>query len=197
MSGNRPWTREEDQLLLDGAGVFAVHWFERKIGRSTDAIYRRAYDLYGGGLSRGTHTLLGAARETGYGPSQLLRGQRALNQKWKRLSVNGPYLITFDQLTELTDWLRQDYWCQKLRLYGCVNCGSDDRPPRGKGLCSRDYERIRYLCRTHQLPSSLSLLSELSQALDGNGSEVRALRERLDKGWGPTEQQVMMLATAA
>ena len=78
--GNR-WTRQEDQLLLDGAGVFAIDWFQRKTERTRKAIYQRAFDLYGrGGLSRGTFSLQRAATETGYSRSQLQRAQRALGQ---------------------------------------------------------------------------------------------------------------------
>ncbi len=191
------WTRQEDQLLLDGAGVFAVEWFQRKTERTRKSIYRRAFDLYGrGGLSRGTYSLERAADETGYSPSQLLRAQSALGQKWKRLSAPASYLITVEQLDDLIGWLQHDYWCSRLRLYGCVNCGSDKRPARGMGLCPKDYWQIRRLCTKLELPRSVCRLLELVVHLDSPAPEMRALGERLHKGWGPTIKQVKGLAAA-
>ena len=204
MSG-RPWTKDEDRALLDGAGVFSINWFRKKAGptdtyptspnRSRYAIYRRAERILGkGGLTRGTNTLMQAANETGYTREQILRAQRACNQKWKRLSPRGPFLITYEQLDEMVGWLRQDYWCKTLRLYGCVNCGADRRPSRGKGLCPRCYFKTRRLCRAHRLPWRLRALTAMVQGLDETRSEVRVIQDHVERGWGLTEKQIKILA---
>lgn len=203
MSG-RPWTKDEDRALLDGAGVFSINWFRKKAGptdtyptapnRSRGAIYRRAERILGkGGLTRGTNTLMQAAKETGYTREQILRAQRACNQKWKRLSPRGPYLITFEQLDEMIGWLRQDYWCKKLRLYGCVNCGDSDRPSRGKGLCPRCYFKTRRVSISFRVPWRRGALVELVQGLDETRAEVRVIRDHLERGWGLTEDQIKTL----
>lgn len=189
----KAWTREEDQILLDGAGVFAVDWFCRKTGRSRASLYSRTQHLYGpGGLSRGTYSLESASAETGYTREQLLRAQSALDQKWKRLSSRGRFLITFEQLQAMVEWLKHDYWCSKLRLYGCVNCGSSARPPRGMGLCPTDYWRVRRLCKRLGLPTTLDGLVNSIEGLTSPSLVI--LRERLAKGWGPTIDQARELA---
>ncbi len=209
MSGRR-WTKEGDKALINGAGVFSIAWFQNAAGQSYDypnaplrsrlAIYRRAERVIGqGGLRRGTHSLDQAAAETGYAHEQLLRAQRALNQKWKRLSPRGPYLITFEQLEEIVGWLRGDYWCTKLRLYGCVECGSDSRPARGKGLCPRCYFIIYRFCQARGLPTKLPELRRTIEGLDAANPEVRAslqaAREHLERGWAPTAQQMRAIAS--
>ena len=209
MPGRR-WTKKEDAALLDGVGVFSLAWFRRRAGTSYDmpsaplrspaAVYMRAARLIGSSsLTRGTHTLKDAARSTGYTIEQLQRAQQALSQKWKRLSPRGPYLITFDQLDEIVGWLRQDYWCKKLRLYGCVNCGDNHSPPRGMGLCARCYRRLRRILTLAGLPRRLPGLVSMLQgiALDEVPTEMRAFissaQRNLDRGWSLTEKQIRIL----
>lgn len=204
------WTKTQDAALLDGVGVFSLAWFRKRSGQSYDyphalrrsrmAVYNRATRLIGSGsLTRGTSTLAEAERETGYAAEQLQRAQAALNQKWKRLSPRGPYLITFDQLDEVVGWLRNDYWCAKLRLYGCVNCGDNHKPARGMGLCQRCYHRTRRILSRLGLPKRLTDLSSVVQALDGLTPEVRAFVDmalkHLERGWSLTENQIQTLLT--
>ncbi len=192
----KAWTKAEEQILRDSVGAFSLDYFKRKTGRSRRAIYTRTHKIYGaGGLSRGTHSLESAASDTGYSKEQFWRAQSALDQKWKRLSPKGRFLITFEQLQSMVDWLQHDYWCARLRLYGCANCGSSVRPARGMGLCPTDYWRVRRMCARLDLPSSCSRLLILAESLDEAPAEVRALRERLEKGWGPTTQQIETLAS--
>lgn len=210
MAGRR-WTKKEDRSLLDGAGVFSIAWFRRKAGnsyrypnapkRSRMAVYRRAQRLLGrGGLTRGTYTLVQASRETSYDRSQILRAQHALNQKWKRLSPRGPFLITFDQLDEILGWLQQDYWCSKLRLYGCVNCGANGRPSRGRGQCPKCFWRIRRLTRRLGFPTATPVLSALVEScLDnaplGMRASLQRASEHLGRGWALTEEQILTIAS--
>jgi len=207
--GGRRWTKKEDDALFDGIGVFSIPWFQRKAGKSYDyphaplrsrkAIYSRAARRLGtGSLTRGTHTLIAAARETGYSRGQIQRAQSALNQKWKRLSTRGPYLITFDQLDEIIGWLRQDYWCMKLHLYGCVNCGDKQRPSAGMGLCQWCYRRLRGLLRRLDLPTQPKKILILMQSMDEPPLEMRAFVQRakadLGRGWSLDEKQIRTLA---
>lgn len=204
----RHWTKEEDASLLDGVGVFSIQWFRKRAGKTLDyensplrsrlAIYKRAKRLIkSGSLTRGTYTLIEAARETGYAREQLQRAQAALNQKWKRLSPRGPFLITFDQLEELTGWLRQDYWCTALRLYGCVNCGDAHKPPRGMGLCQTCYWRIRRALQSFELPTRRDHLLRFVQSLDAPQFEVQSYlakaRQHLERGWAPTEDHIRII----
>lgn len=209
MPGRR-WAKKEDAALLDGVGVFSLAWFRKHAGSSHDypyapprseaAVKMRAARLIGSGsLTRGTHTLAQAARETGYAREQIQRAQSALNQKWKRLSPRGPYLITFDQLDEIVGWLRQDYWCVRLRLYGCVNCGDNHNPPRGMGLCRRCYKRIRRILNAAGLPRRPSGMLDVVQSLDVAMPEVRAFSDvvlrQLERRWSLTESQIQELLT--
>lgn len=205
--GGRRWTKKEDRALLDGIGVFSIAWFRRQAGKTGDypsaplrsaaAIYNRACLILGpGGLTRGTHSLKGAERETGYTRDQILRAQRALGQKWKRLSARGHYLITFEQLDEIVEWLKHDYWCCPLRLYGCTNCGDDRHPSRGNGQCPKCYWRLRRLARRLGIPTQRADLVRVVQTLDGGELQVRRIREYLERKWGLTETQLRYLATS-
>lgn len=153
MGRGRHWTKQEEQALLHGVGIYGVAWFERNTGdglvwpgapkgRTRHAIYSKARRLYGpGGLSRGVYTLSRLVRETGYGVSHFRRAMRACAQKWKRTSPRGRYLICEDQAEELVAWLRGDYWGKRHRLYNCAWCGSPSRDHYARGLCTRCYQR--------------------------------------------------------
>lgn len=209
MPAGRRWTKKEDAALLDGVGVFSIGWFRKKAGvsfgypnaplRSRDAVCQRARRLLGSkSLTRGTYNLTQAARETGYAREQLQRAQTALNQKWKRLSPRGRFLITFDQLDEMIGWLRQDYWCAQLRLYGCVNCGDSHGSSLGMGLCNRCYPRIRRLLRSFRFPTRRDQLLEFVQNLDAPPGEMQRYliraRHNLERGWSMTDEQIRILA---
>lgn len=202
--GGRRWTKGENRALMDGVGVFSVAWFCKQAGptgsypsaptRSRKAIYNHAARLLGrGGLKRGTQDLEQAGRETGYTRRQILRAQRALAQKWKRLSPRGDYLITFEQLDEIVGWLQQDYWCPKLHLYGCVNCGDNRKPTRGNGKCPKCYWLLRNLSQKHGIPTNLNQLRVYVQSLDDQSALMRLIREHLERGWGLTVKQTKYL----
>ena len=193
----KPWTKREDQVLIDGAGVFAIAWFERKLGRSRDAIESRARKVCGpGGLCRGTHSLRSMMRETGYTQSQVLRARTALDQKWKRLGPRGQYLITFEQQNEMVGWLRHDYWCPRLRLYSCVNCGGSQRPPKGMGLCLTCYWKVRNATSAAGRPQGLRSLRAMVESVEKGTVGMRILRDQVAKGRGPTVGQLGELLAA-
>lgn len=164
MGSRRKWTKKEEQTLLQGASIYGVKWFQRKMGRSANAILSKARRLYGkGGLTRGSYSLRKASEWTGYHPSQLRRAQAALRQKWKRTSPKGPFLIYEEQLEELVEWLKQDYWNGHHRLYGCLWCDTGARPHYALGLCKRCYQCYVQKLRRKGLPSSVYGLLRIIQ----------------------------------
>lgn len=152
----RRWTEEESRTLLLGVGAFSLDWLRRKThGRTSAAIYARMRRSFGGGgLARGSYTLRGACRETGYESRQLLRSRAALNQRWPRTGPGGSYLVSAEQLEDLCAWLVRDYWCAKLTLYACRECGQDDRPHRRGGMCSPCSHAVRRYAQRCGLPAS-------------------------------------------
>lgn len=159
---SKEWTPKDDQVLEDGIGSFGWQWFQKKTSkphdgldrrRSKAAIYMRLRRMgISGGLTRGTFSLQQVSTATGYSISQLRRAQSALGQRWKRTSRTGPYLILEEQVEELLEWLKHDYWCKSLRLYGCVNCGTQVRPHYSGGQCRRCYYQRRRETQRYFLP---------------------------------------------
>jgi hypothetical protein len=169
------WTREEDHVLLEGAGAFGLAWFRRRIGpsyafpgappRSPDAIYARARKLWGkGGMTRGSYSMRQIAEESGYTRMQLRRAQKALQHSYRRTSPNSRMLVTDDQRLDLFAWLASDFWCKPLHRYGCVWCGTRERPHKGGGLCSRCYYAFRRATVRRAMPQSLESLCRLAEA---------------------------------
>lgn len=192
----KPWSKKAERALLHGIGFYGVEWFRRQAGkpydypnapacRSRAAVYAKARALFGaGGLTRGVFTLARLARDTGYHVTQLRRAGSALNQKWKRLGPRGCYLLTDEQVEDILEWLKHDFWSKALRLYVCVWCGGKEHPHKGGGLCSRCYWQHRRLCEVLDLPSSLEAQLELV---------TRALRA---PGWQARERELLEAARA-
>ena len=156
------WTKREERVVFQGAGIYGLDWFQRKTGRTLDAVKAKARRLYGGGgLTRGSFTLREAARQTGYHVDQLWRAMQALRQQWKRTSPRGSFLIYEEQLEELVQWLKTDYWNKRHRLYGCLWCNTESRAHYSLGLCRRCYNQ--YVQRLHRggLPQSCQDLLEV------------------------------------
>ena len=180
------WSKSEEYTLLQGVSIYGLDWFQRKTGRSLDAISAKARRLFGaGGLTRGSYSLRGAARRTGYHITQLKRAQAALRQKWKRTSPRGSFLIYEEQLEELVAWLRNDYWDGRHRLYGCLWCDTDRRPHHAVGLCRRCYQTYVQRLRRGGLPQSSSGLLGVVQRISRSKSagflveaETRLVRGR-------------------
>lgn len=144
----RRWTAVETRALIVGLGAYGIAWFQKRAGlsygypnaplRSIDAVSRRVARVTGSRrFTQGAYTLTALTRRSGYSRGQLRRAQSALNQKWKRTSANGSFLITDEQAEEVLEWLKHDFWTRTRRLYGCVQCGEDKRPPKVWGLCRR------------------------------------------------------------
>ncbi len=189
MQKNRAWTKKEVSTLYQGAGVYGLTWFTRRTGRSAVAVRAKAHKLFGG-LSRGSYSLRQASGRTGYTVNQILRARKALMQKWKRTSPKGAYLIYEDQLDEITDWLRNDYWSVLHCLYGCLWCGTTQSPHYALGLCERDYQRFYKLCLRAEVPSiSILGLERIFTEMEGhmNIAQEAKIREAFEKSRVPVE----------
>lgn len=146
----KEWAKREEMALFQGAGVYGFAWFESHTGdsydwenapkgRSRDAVKAKARRLYQSGITRGSYTLNQICKKTGYDKKQVRRAMVALAQKWKRTSPHGSFLIYEEQVEDIIQWLKTDYWATKHRLYNCLWCGTEKRPHRSAGLCQRCY----------------------------------------------------------
>lgn len=198
----RPWSKVEDRHLTLGVGAYGWVWFRQKLPTRTDAEIRgRMRRLFGAAtLTRGVYTLEQVRANTGYHHTQLRRAQRALGQKWRRTCVGGVYLISEEQVEELTAWLVQDYWAKKLDLYGCCWCGSREREHRSVGLCAPCYWQSVRLARALGLPVTLAGKRDLIQELVGAGALARddgaleRCKAKLRKGVTPAIDDLELLA---
>jgi hypothetical protein len=110
---NPVWTKELDARLLDMIGSKSYAQMAKALGKSVDALRKRAKAL-GHPLDQGTTTLRELSRETGYDRHQLRRAGDALNQHWKR-ATNRKLLITTEQAIALVDYLAADRWKGRTR----------------------------------------------------------------------------------
>jgi hypothetical protein len=204
------WTKKEIAMLLDGVGSYGFIWFQNQTNpgydwvgapksRSLAALYAKLRREGGaGGFTRGVFTLREMLVLTGYSRSQILRAQRALGQKWKRLRVHGAYLITDEQMDDITGWLQHDYWAPQHRLYACLWCTSDKSRPYALGLCCPCYYQYRRFCLALELPvrvgDQLRLLDQAS-GLDVYGKILDNARSRLEAGRALAQSQLEWLAS--
>lgn len=208
----RKWTKREENQLLQGVGVFGIGWFRRNTqsaydwpgaprGRTRAALYAKARRLYGrGGFSKGSFSLRKASKVTGYSITQIKRAMEALKQKWKRTSATGSYLIFEEQLEEITQWLRKDFWSKKQRAYCCLWCQRESVGHHGRGLCFRCYQRYYQRLRRLGLPLETDQLVEKIEVLRESGiieeaSVATALRS-LERGHALPEIFLARLARA-
>ena len=190
------WTEKEVRTLMMGLGAFGIDWFRQRTGTSYDypnapqrsikAISCRIARAAGGyGFVKGAYTLASLVKRSGYDKRQIRRAQSALNQKWKRTSLRGSFLITDDQAEELLAWLQHDYWSRKRRLYCCVQCSSTGRRPKVWGLCRPCYKRVYDAINRLrvELPAGdLGLLDEFIQKVrGGKGFRWAHLRELMKR----------------
>ena len=196
--GGKKWSAEDSREVMLGIGAYGVAWFERKSGRSRDAIYSHLRRNYGCALGRGTYSLDQAARNTGYAKSQLLRARDAMGQRWKRLSATGTHLITEEQVDDLVVWLGHDYWCKKYRLYACITCGEKVKPPKAHGRCSSCYFRARRRFAAHNLPFSKEGILDHIRILRRNADQkdrdlLIGLKATFRSGKPPSDDQLNFL----
>ena len=192
----RFWTKQEEYALLQGVSIYGIEWFQRKTGKSLDAVVSKARRLYGSSsLTRGAYTLRGAVRSTGYDVKQLRRAQSALRQKWKRTSPRGSFLIYEEQLEELVSWLKTDYWSGQHRLYCCLWCDTENRPHYSLGLCRRCYYRYTQRLYRGGFPFSCKkLLGVVRQILKSIDARFLVDAEsHLARGRALTESDVVLL----
>lgn len=198
-NSKEPWDEAEIRVLFDGIGISGVAWFKSRCGRSRKAVYNKALRMYGqGGLTRGSFTLHEICETTGYNYSHIRRAQAALNQKWKRLGPRGAHLVTEEQLRDILEWLKHDFWSKSKKLYGCQWCTTTTRPHVGRGLCSRCYYRHIYLCERLGLPvSGLKQIALLRKALrqdcanlEAHGTFIQEAMARLQSGLALSENDL-------
>jgi len=207
----RRWTKQEARQLLLGAGAFGISWLQAQTGpghdwpnapehRSYQAIKDKARHMGLGGFTRGAMSLAGMIRATGYTKTQLCRAMGALAQKWKRTGPQGDYLITDDQIDEIIEWLRHDFWCKCKHLYACLWCSGQRRPHRAMGLCESCFWKHRKLCLVLRVPSGVKRQKEMVDRLRGLElqPEERKFLERaawkLGKGLALEREQVEWLS---
>jgi len=188
----RRWTKVESKKLLFGAGAFGISWLQRQTGpaynwvnapkhRSCFALKAKMLRMGLGGFTRGTWSLERAKRETGFTQSQLFRAMKALNQKWKRTGPRGDYLITDDQMDDILEWLKHDFWCKCKHLYCCVWCGEARRRHFSLGLCDTCYKRYLRFCVLLYVPYGIQKQKVLVMQLRKTKLEVheRKFLERI------------------
>jgi len=220
MVGARKWSKEEVRVLLDGIGNYGLSHFQKKSGqphefeyegapkhRSKKAIYGKILREFGpGGLTRGVYTVHRLAKNTGYNKEQLYRAREACKQKWKRIGPRGAYLITEDQVDEIIEWLKHDYWCKPHRLYCCLYCNTEHRLHYSRGLCVRCYSRYRRsLLKLNLPPSNKGLIRYIesrqnadSTDIENSGKRTKFLEkifETLRKGLALNRDELRWLST--
>lgn len=206
----RRWSKKALRDLLDGIGSYGIVWFQRKANapgdyegaeRSRQAIYNAALRLCGpGGLTRGTYTVNRLARDTGFSKSHLYRARNALRQKWKRLGPRGAHIITEEQVQDILEWLKHDYWSKSKRLYCCAGCQTEKRPHRCLGLCQPCYFRYRRRLEGLGIPTDRDdLLSRMANLeVDKNeihGKVLEAVIGKLESGRALSELEIEWVYT--
>lgn len=198
MAGAKRWGAKAVKALFDGIGSYGIAWFQQRSDaphdlthgpskRSRQAIYSKARREFGkGGLTRGAYTLE-EVQKTGYTREQILRARDACRQKWKRLGPRGDHLITEEQVEEILEWLKHDYWSKPHRLYCCRRCTASRAPHYGAGLCRRCYYRYRRVLIRRGLPTSSKALMAKVKSLDigksGNhGTFLDKVMKDLERG---------------
>lgn len=181
------WTNKQLKALLDNIGVAGWSVLQRKTGgRSKAAIYSAIQKHFGGGgITRGTYQLEEAMAETGYSRTQLQRAARALNQRWLRTKKRGAWLITGEQLEDMVDWLRVDYWSKPLELYCCLQCGTTARPHHRAGLCLRCFWRFRRAAAKAGVPGTVPKLQEWVQSMGISTFRTQRIVVNLEAGRAP------------
>ncbi len=166
-------------------------------GRSEKAVRAKLQRMVGSAsLTRGTWTLRAVCAHTGYHRDQLLRAQRALDQRWKRTKVGGWYLITDEQLDDLVGWLAHDYWCGRHRLYGCASCSGKAQPPASRGLCGRCYGGFRRACVRAELPTDLEGQRAIVAHLGDRPKSLAMVKGKLERGLALTSEEIEAIARA-
>jgi hypothetical protein len=115
------------------------------------------------------------------------------------LGPKGVYLLTDEQVEDILEWLKHDFWSKALRLYACVWCGTQTKPHKGAGLCSSCYWKHRRYCAAQGIPESVeaqcvwveqALESEWS-ASESNFLETAKIRLLSGKSLSPEQLKWM------
>jgi hypothetical protein len=191
------WSKDDSQALFNGVGINGLVWFKKHCGgRTAASVYAQLRKEYGpGGLTKGVYTINELVVKTGYQQSHIFRAGDALNQKWKRLGPRGVYLITEEQVREITTWLVHDYWSKKHRLYCCAWCTVDHNLHYSVGLCSKCYAKYRRLCASYKIPYNvamqLKILRKIPKTADNTIlKQVSVFKVRLAMGLALEKEQI-------
>jgi hypothetical protein len=200
----KAWAPKERRALLDAVGAFGWIALQRKCGlgedkrqRTKGAITQKIRrDFGGGGITRGSYSLEEAMAETGYARTQLRRAAKALGQRWVRTAKGGNFLISAEQLEDMSGWLARDYWSKPLELYACVQCGTETRPHHRSGCCEPCYHRLRRLAASLGLPRATRPLFALVQIARAQGTDpvLDRVEARLRHGKAPDAAELRHVA---
>ena len=186
------WGKKSVKALFEGIGSYGLAWFQQRTDaahsypnapqkRSRQAVENKALREWGpGGLTRGAYSLRELIERTGYSRTQLLRGRDALRQKWKRFGPRGNFLVSEEQIEEILEWLKHDYWTVEHRLYCCRLCTSEKKPHYGLGLCRKCYWRYRRNLKKRGLPTTVEGLAAKVSGL-GNSRECGNFLDRINE----------------
>lgn len=210
MVGAKRWGKDEVRVLLDGVGNYGLSHFQKKSGkpheyvgapknRSRKAVYNKILREFGpGGLTRGVYTVQRLVEGTGYNREQLHRAREACKQKWKRIGPRGAYLITEEQMEEIVEWLKHDYWASVHHLYCCLHCNTDRRPHYSLGLCTRCYSKYRRSLVKCNLPTTNEKLIRHVESMEVGDSEkcvkfLDKILKTLDRGLALNREELKWL----
>lgn len=196
----KPWTNKQMNCLLIGTAAYGIRWLQTNTNscnkkkfrkkRTINALRCKAYRMGIKGLNGGTKNLKQLSETTGYSKTLLFRAQKAMRQKWLRSSEKGNYLITINQVEELLDWLKEDYWSKSKRLYNCVYCGNHNNPHVSWGLCKVCLQIFRKICKKHRFFITKELLVSLCIS---NNKEARAFFRKLKKRIAISEDKILKI----
>lgn len=134
--GDRPWTEQEEQLVIWHFGVKSAKAIAKEIDRTYNAIIRRAYKLglVKQGCVQGYETLEQASKRTGYNTDQLrrmIKGRNVVPRKAEgyveaRLKKSKRKLYNIDDIDECVEaWHETETFTQ-----GCIRLEIDPHAMR-------------------------------------------------------------------
>ena len=154
----RRWTKKEENLLVFYWGEKSREWIAKKLDRTIAACTKRMLELTGSrSIKRGRWTQRQLAEHCGFQIRQIVWAVKRLQlnvrqppkkrtdkqAKKKRPWDNSAWLINDEQADQIIYWLTRPRWERTNTYPCCTECGTSERPHRGKGLCGRCDGRLR------------------------------------------------------
>jgi len=106
LPSSRAWTREEDNYLMFKAERYLADELATRLNRTVGAVKSRL-KYFGWKEASDVYSVNKACKATGYAMTQLERARKSIHMTWRRNS-KGHFAITPDQLTRMTDYLRDE-----------------------------------------------------------------------------------------